>query len=196
MTANEIINKYYPADTPEHKALRRRLIHHSEQVTARALFVAEQHPELQLDRDFLRRAAMLHDIGIYLTNAPGIHCHGSEPYLLHGRLGAELMRREGDERVARVCERHTGTGLTALQIKAQGLPLPPQDFLPETLEEQVVCYADKFYSKSHPSRERTAQQVVQSLAKFGSDCVEKFLSWHTRFGNVSKTSAREHSGNV
>lgn len=182
MTELEIIDKYYPADTPEHKALRTLLIHHSEQVTARALLVAERHPELQLDREFLHRAAMLHDIGIYLTDAPGIHCHGCEPYLLHGRLGAEIMRREGDERVARVCERHTGTGLTAKQIVERDLPLPHQDFLPETLEEQVVCYADKFYSKSHPERERTAEQTAKSLEKFGHEGVEKFLAWHRQFG--------------
>ncbi len=178
MSPEEIINKYYPEDN----ALRRLLILHSEQVARRALAVAERHPELGLDGDFLYRAAMLHDIGIFLTDAPGIHCYGSQPYLLHGRLGAELMRREGDERVARVCERHTGTGLTAEAIAAQNLPLPPGDYCPETLEEQVVCYADKFYSKSHPERERTAEQTAKSLAKFGEDSVRVFLEWERRFG--------------
>lgn len=177
MTALEIIHKYYPDDNE----LRRLLIHHSRQVTARALRVAGKHPELHLDRDFLAHAAMLHDIGIFLTDAPGIHCHGTRPYLLHGRLGAELMRREGDERTARVCERHTGTGLTAEAIAAQGLPLPPGDYLPETPEEQVICYADKFYSKSHPERERSVGQTAESLGKFGADSVRKFLEWAARF---------------
>lgn len=177
MTALEIIRKYYPADDD----LRRLLIHHSRQVTERALRVAERHPELHLDRDFLSHAAMLHDIGIFLTDAPGIHCHGSHPYLLHGRLGAELMRREGDERTARVCERHTGTGLTAAAIRAQGLPMPAADYLPETPEEQVICYADKFYSKSHPERERTIEQTAASLSKFGTDSMRKFLEWASRF---------------
>ncbi len=178
MSAKEIIRKYYPEDN----ALRRLLVFHSEQVAQRALAVAQRHPELALDTDFLRRAAMLHDIGIFLTDAPGIHCHGAQPYLLHGHLGAELMRQEGDERVARVCERHTGTGLTAATIAAQQLPLPPGHYCPETLEEQVVCYADKFYSKSHPERERTAEQTAQSLAKFGEESVRKFLEWEGRFG--------------
>lgn len=178
MTAEEIILKYYPEDN----ALRRLLLHHSRQVTDMALRVCDRHPELPLDRDFVRRAAMLHDVGIFLTDAPGIHCHGTEPYLLHGRLGAQLMRREGDERVARVCERHTGTGLTAEAVRRMNLPLPPGDYCPETLEEQVVCYADKFFSKSHPENERTPEQVERSLSKFGDADVEKFRRWHAVFG--------------
>ncbi|MDO4930063.1 MAG: HD domain-containing protein [Bacteroidales bacterium] len=178
MTPEAIIEKYYPEDN----ALRRLLLHHSHQVAQKALDVADRHPELGLDRDFLYRAAMLHDIGIFLTDAPGIHCHGAEPYLLHGWLGAQLMRREGDERVARVCERHTGTGLTPETIARQSLPLPPGDYRPQTLEEQVVCYADKFFSKSHPERERSVAQTAHSLEKFGAEGVQIFLAWQERFG--------------
>lgn len=174
----DIIRKYYPEDN----ALRRLLLRHSRQVAEKAVAVAERHPELPLDKAFLRRAAMLHDIGIFLTDAPGIHCHGCEPYLLHGRLGAELLRREGLEQEARVCERHTGTGLTEAAIRQQGLPLPPGDYRPETLEEQVICYADKFFSKSHPDRERTVAETEKSLAKFGAASVETFRNWQERFG--------------
>ncbi len=177
MQAIDIIYKYYPTDD----ALRRLLLRHSRQVADRALSVARKHPELQLDTEFLERAAMLHDIGVFLTDAPGIHCHGTQPYLLHGRLGAELLRSEGLEREARVCERHTGTGLTAQQIAEQGLPLPAIDLLPETEEELVICYADKFYSKSHPERERTVAQTAQSLQKFGEAGVRKFLAWAKKY---------------
>lgn len=177
MNPLEIICRHYPSDD----ALRRLLLHHSRQVAEKALRVADRHPELGLDRPFLYRAAMLHDIGIFLTDAPGIHCHGPHPYLLHGYLGAELMRREGLPRIARVCERHTGTGLTAADIRERGLPLPPGDYCPETPEEQVVCYADKFFSKSHPERERTVEETVRSLAKFGTGGVEKFRRWVARF---------------
>ena len=176
-----IIDKYYPEDN----ALRRLLLHHSRQVAAHALRVCARHPELGADPDFLERGAMLHDVGIFLTDAPGIHCHGTHPYLLHGRLGAQLLRQETDaeaERLARVCERHTGTGLTAEQIRSRGLPLPPRDFRPETVEEEIICYADKFYSKSHPDEERSPERVLQSLAKFGEEGLDIFRAWHRRFG--------------
>ena len=85
------------------------------------------------------------------------------------------------ERHARVCERHTGTGLTREQIVRQQLPLPAEDFVPETLEEQLICYADKFYSKSHPDRELTIEQAAHSLEKFGQEGVDKFLEWSKKF---------------
>ena len=172
-----VIHKYYPEDN----ALRRLLLHQSRQVAERALLVAEKHPELKLDKSLLRAGAMLHDVGIFLTDAPGIHCHGTEPYLLHGYLGAQLMRAEGLEAIARICERHTGTGLTMERIRERGLSLPEGIYTPATLEEQVVCYADKFYSKSHPERERTIEQTAQSLQKFGEEDVQRFLAWAERF---------------
>jgi uncharacterized protein len=52
---------------------------------------------------------------------------------------------------------------------------------PEELEEQVVCYADKFFSKSHPDRVLTVVEAAQSLERFGHEGVEKFLSWAKMF---------------
>ena len=91
------------------------------------------------------------------------------------------MRREGFERHARVCERHTGAGITCQQIESQKLPLPHQDFLPETMEEKVICYADKFFSKTHLDREKTIQQAEKSLAKFGEEGVLRFKEWEKMF---------------
>ena len=178
MNPIDIIEKYYPEDN----ALRRLLIHHSRQVAEKALSVADNHPELKLDRKFLYNAAMLHDLGIFKTDAPGIYCHGTEPYLLHGFIGAEIMRSEGYPDIARVCERHTGTGLTREEIEKQNLPLPHGDYCPETTAEKVICYADKFYSKSHPDKERTVEQVEKSLEKFGEKGVHKFKEWNALFG--------------
>jgi uncharacterized protein len=80
-----------------------------------------------------------------------------------------------------VCERHTGTGITREQIIKQQLPLPLGDYVPETLEEQLVCYADKFYSKSQPDRVLTVLVAAQSLEKFGHEGVQKFLAWSRMF---------------
>lgn len=201
-----LIHRYYPEDN----ALRRMLLHHSRQVCARALQIVERHPELGANRNLVEAGAMLHDIGIFLTDAPGIHCHGTAHYILHGSLGAQLLRNEAKqlkkeklqeeqlkeeqlqaiqlqeelhfyEALARICERHTGTGLTRQTIIERGLPDPHQDLLPETIEEQIICYADKFYSKSHLERERTIPQTLQSLEKFGDEGVEKFRHWTELF---------------
>ena len=158
-----IINKYYP----ENDELRQLLVKHSRQAADRCLQIAKKHKELPVDVQFLEEAAMLHDIGICRCDAPSIHCHGTEPYIRHGVLGGEMLRQEGFERHARVCERHTGTGLPGYE--------------PETLEEQIVCYADKFYSKSAPDHVRSVLETAQSLEKFGHEGVKKFLAWSERF---------------
>lgn len=177
MNYNSIIDKYYP----EANKLRDILVTHSTLVTLRALKICDAHPELQMDRRFLEEAAMLHDIGIFRCNAPGIQCFGTEPYICHGIIGAEILRQEGYPRHARVCERHTGAGLTKKEIIEQDLPLPHQDFLPETLEEKVICYADKFYSKTHPDREKSLEKAEKSLEKFGKEGLERFIAWHELF---------------
>lgn len=163
MDYQAIIDKYYPADNE----LRRVLLKHSRQVADRCLQIVHKHPELSVDAQFVEEAAMLHDIGIYQCNAPSIHCHGTEPYIKHGPIGGEMLRAEGFPRHARVAERHTGTGLPGYE--------------PETLEEQIICYADKFYSKSSPDHVRSVQETANSLEKFGHAGVVKFLEWAKRF---------------
>ena len=96
---------------------------------------------------------MLHDIGIGQCDAPGIHCHGTHLYIEHGYLGAELLRAEGLPRHALVCERHTGMGLSREMIEERGWPLPCRDMRPVTLEEKLVCYADKFFLQVAPRRD-------------------------------------------
>jgi len=163
MDYQAIIDKYYPADNE----LRRVLLQHSRQVADRCLQIVEKHRELPVDVQFLEEAAMLHDIGVYQCDAPSIHCHGTEPYIKHGPIGGELLRQEGFPRHARVAERHTGTGLPGYE--------------PETLEEEIVCYADKFYSKSHPDMVRSVLDAARSLEKFGHEGVDKFLMWAKKF---------------
>lgn len=177
MNYQQIIDKYYP----EANQLRDILITHSRLVMQRALKICDAHPELAMDRRFIEEAAMLHDIGIFRCDAAGIFCYGTEPYIRHGVIGAEIMRTEGFPRHARVCERHTGAGLTKEEIIRQNLPLPHQDFLPETLEEKLICYADKFYSKTHPEREKSFEKAKKSIAKFGDDSLQRFLNMHKLF---------------
>ncbi len=194
-----IIDYYYPeAKVPE---LRHILLKHSEAVARKAVEIVDAHPDFGADRDFVFAAAMLHDIGIIRCDAPGIFCYGSEPYLKHGVIGATMLTqaplqlspsegekgllttksntnspsrgemsqsdREGVGALARVCARHTGTGLPGLE--------------PETWEEKIICYADKFFSKTKLDREKTYEEARQSLMKFGEEGVRKFEEWHRLF---------------
>lgn len=177
MTYQQVIDKYYPPGSS------RRVIYmrHCEAVTQLAVDIALAK-SLPLDIEEIREAAMLHDVGIFLTDAPDIDCHGKEPYIMHGVLGGRLIREEGlSEEAARVAERHTGAGITSDDIKSQGLPLPPGQYMPETILERLVCYADKFYSKSGDMKRKSFERVVASMKRISDATLERFMALHSEF---------------
>lgn len=178
----ELYDKYYPADRLS--GLRDLLTVHSEMVRDKALsIITACRLEDKVDRDFIATAAMLHDIGIVRTNAPDILCTGELPYICHGIEGKKILMAEGvDDRFGRICERHTGSGLTVYDIESRNLPLPRVDMCPETLEERLICYADKFFSKSgDPRQEKSVERVIASIRKFGEGSLERFLDMHHEF---------------
>ena len=183
-----VIRHFYPEDTP----LRRLLLRHSEQVRDKALAILANpaRPPLELDLQLVSTGAMLHDVGILQCHAPSILCEGTRPYITHGVIGAEMLRAYGQshsldmEPFARICERHTGAGSTAEDVRIQGLPLPPRDYLPETPEEKLVCLADKFFSKSGDMQEKPFDRVRRSLEKFGPDTLDRFDALCRLFGLV------------
>ncbi|MDP4238794.1 MAG: HDIG domain-containing protein [Bacteroidota bacterium] len=172
-----IIEKYYKKETH----LYNILVNHSELVKNKALEIAKRHPELHLDQQFIAEATMLHDIGIFKCNAPRIYCHGSSNYIEHGYLGSEILKAEGLPRHALVCERHTGTGISLEMILRNNLPLPHRDLLPITREEQVICYADKFFSKTKMDETLSLQHIRTTLRKFGESQVTQFDEWNRLF---------------
>lgn len=177
MSPLAIIDRFYAQDDEQ----RQLLLKHSWQVAELALRCAARHEELGVDRALVLRGALLHDIGVFATHAPSIHCNGREHYLMHGFVGASLLRAFGMEAEAGICERHTGAGLSAEAVSQAGLAIEVRDYFPETTEEKLVCYADKFFSKSHPDRVLTPEQAYQSLLRFGRDGAERFRQWHEMF---------------
>ncbi|MBQ9556700.1 MAG: HD domain-containing protein [Muribaculaceae bacterium] len=178
-----IIERYYTPGNDDYRVL----VLHSRQVADLAVVIAQRliDKHVPIDIEFVEEAAMLHDIGMCRTDAPGIHCHGTEPYILHGILGRQMLDGLGLFRHGRVCERHTGAGISSDEIVSQHLPImPPRDLLPESLEEKVICYADKFFSKSHPGDPaKTLERARLSLAKFGEGTLKRFEEMVAAFGD-------------
>jgi uncharacterized protein len=173
MDPKTIIEKYYK----ERTKLYDIYMSHVTDVTTKALSIAHKHPELAVDLKFLEEAGMLHDIAIFKTKAPHIACEGTLPYICHGYLGRELLTLEGYPKHGKVCERHTGTGLSLETIINRKLPVPHRDMRPETLEEKIICFADKFFSKSQLGREKPLKKVRQGLSRHGWHQVELFDEW-------------------
>jgi uncharacterized protein len=137
----------------------------------------------EADCRFVEEASLLHDIGVCRVHAPEIGMLGEHDYIKHGFLGREILEKEGYPQHALVCERHTGVGLTIADIISQGLPLPHRDMTPQTLPEQIICFADLFYSKKPGkiSQQKDPKRVRRKLMRFGEDKVQIFDNWMERF---------------
>jgi len=174
----DLILKYYKPESKSYQIL----VNHSRLVADKALKIAANHAGLNLDLKFIEEAALLHDIGIFLTDAPDLGCYGKLPYIGHGYLGNELLQNEGYPKHGLVCERHTGTGITKEEILSNKLPLPLRDFVPLSLEEQLICFSDKFFSKSGDLfEEKSIERITKSMAKFGTKNQDRFLEWCALF---------------
>jgi len=96
-----------------------------------------------------------------------------------GRASARHVGLKADLR----CERHVGVGITPEDIDRQGLPLPRRDMRPVSIEEQIICYADKFFSKNGttPDQEKTVEEITDKLETYGPDKTARFKSWAAMF---------------
>lgn len=107
---------------------------------------------VELDSDLIEAGALLHDIGRCRT-------HGID----HAVVGASIVRGMGfPEAVARIVEVHIGAGIPAEE--AEELGLPKGDYVPSTLEEKIVAYADKLIEGDHRiAPEEFARRFSQAL---------------------------------
>jgi len=179
----EIIEKFYAAGSRTFVLL----VRHGMAVAQKAVTIAGgRTAPLNPDMEFLQEAAMLHDIGIFLTDSRNLVCIGSHPDVRHGYLGNQILSELGFPRHGRVCECHVGVGISAEVIRRFGLPLPERDLLPVTLEEEILCYADKFHSKNGrpEGRVKTFEEIENSLKMLGVSHLNRFREWAYRFEGV------------
>ena len=164
---------------------------HSNAVTdiALTLYDSGKFDVTGLSREYLIKAGLLHDVGVYL-------CQGFEwipdqppqekPYVQHVLVGAWILQQEGyDYFIVQTARNHTGVGLTADDVQKYGLDLPVDNYLPESLVEQLVCYAAKYHSKA--PKFKTTQQILESLHRFNGDKVARFQEFVNYFGPVDIT---------
>lgn len=175
-----IIEAYYEPGTLAYDYI----VRHGRMVADKALAIAERVHWLPPGMMFIEEAAMLHDVGIFMTDAPHLGCTGDYPYIAHGYLGREILEREGYPLHALVCERHVGVGLTVKDITENGLPLPARNMSPIILEEEIICFADKFFPVT-PERmltEQTLEEAREMIRSFGPAKLRTFNRWAVMFG--------------
>jgi uncharacterized protein len=166
--------KYAPSD-----AAFELVFTHCQIVERIAMSLIDARPELKIDRALISAGCLLHDIGVYkLYDDVEIN---RELYITHGIEGERILTSEHfDERLCRMASHHTGVGLRKADIVHQNLPLPHTDFTADSIEEELVMYADKFHSKT--PRFNTTQSYANFVAKYGEDKIQKFMLMVEKFG--------------
>jgi uncharacterized protein len=175
MNPLDIIAEFYEPGTKSYQIL----VKHGRQVTDKAVEAALCVSHLEPNLNFIKEAAMLHDIGIYETNTPELGCTGKHPYVCHGYLGRKILDDIGLPIHGLVCERHVGVGISSEEIRRYHLPLPQRDMVPISIEEQIICYADKFYSKNGKTDgdEKSVEDILNALCRYGPEKTARFQSW-------------------
>jgi len=142
---------------------------------------------LDVDTDLVRAGALLHDIGVYRLE--------STAYVRHGVLGHELLASLGFPlEICRFCSCHTGVGITREDVVRQALPIPADDYVPRTPEEELVLYADKFHSKRRPPVFLSGDTYAAEVARFGEDKVLRFGALRRRYGDPELGALSDATG--
>ncbi len=119
----------------------------------------------RIDLKLVSLGALLHDIGRART-------HG----IRHGIEGARILHKLGLGKFARFAERHLGAGIPANEARELGLAA--RDFVPRTIEEKVVTYADKLAMGGHKTSYKRALEWFRSELGPEHPGVERFKLLH------------------
>ncbi len=129
---------------------------HSIKVANKGLEIANKITKEKVNKNLVEIGGLLHDIGRSLT-------HGFN----HGLVGGNILRERGfPEKICRICETHILGGLD--KDDARVLGLPEQNFIPLTIEEKIICLADKY---------------IIGIKEV--DIEERFENWFKKYGKTS-----------
>lgn len=150
-------------------------------------------PKAYVDEYAAFAGGLLHDIGTYFVlakdgskAADGKLEFDGPNYILHGLRGYNYLIDNGfSEDIAQFARNHTGVGLTREQVVAQNLPLPAGDYIPRTVEQEIVMVADKYNSKSIPPRFLTVDTYRRKAARFGEENAKRWMCLVNKYGRVS-----------
>ncbi len=168
-------HKYAPNDIVYDLVYR-----HCQIVSDIASWCAENSQQ-KLDMDLLKKACLLHDIGSYaFFDANGQNLN-ERLYPQHAILGSKILQDEGiDSRLTDIVETHVLLGLTKSEIINTPWYLPERDYVPSSIEGELLCYADRFHSK-HPTF-NSYTTFLNGLKKDLPLQAQKFELWSSRFG--------------
>ena len=149
-----------------------KVIKHCKAVAKLALETAEACKEkgLNVDLELVEIGALLHDIGRSKTHT--VH---------HAVVGAEISEAAGlPEPVISIIKRHVGGGITPSE--AEKLGWPKDFYVPMTIEEKIVSYADKLIENS---KRVPVEIAIEKLSKeLKHDAAERVRKLHEEIAEL------------
>ncbi|MBS7624128.1 MAG: TIGR00295 family protein [Candidatus Bathyarchaeia archaeon] len=150
------------------------VIRHCEAVANLAVEISKRclRNGVAVDINLVHIGGLLHDIGRSRTHS--VH---------HVVVGAEIARSLNlPEQVVRIIERHAGGGISAEE--ALELGWPNKSYIPETIEEKIVAYADKLVEGSKIiSIEETIKRFKSELGK-DHPAIERIKRLHDEISRI------------
>ncbi|MDH4163868.1 MAG: HDIG domain-containing protein [Nitrospirota bacterium] len=142
------------------------VVAHCRAVSLAAEALAARVLAAPVDVDLVRQGGLLHDIGRSRTQGIG-----------HALAGVEIGRGLGfSPALLNIIERHIGAGITAGE--AERLGLPRRDYLPITVEEKIVSYADNLTKGSTPMSFEAALRRFTEILGHDHEGIELFRRQH------------------
>ena len=134
--------------------LSKNIINHVLSVSRKAIKIATQISVVPVNIKLVRIGAILHDIG-------RVRSHDYD----HAVIGGQIIREElkFSEQLARIAETHILGGIS--KEEAESFGLAPKDYLPISIEDKIVCLADKYFI---------------GVKKVSIE--QRFKNWFTRYG--------------
>jgi uncharacterized protein (TIGR00295 family) len=141
-------------------------------VTAVAVNLATklQAKGIAINVPLVEAGALLHDLG-----------RAKSHNVDHGLVGSQLARKLGlPQSVVDIIKRHVGAGVTAEE--AEWLGWPKDNYVPTTLEEKVVCYADKRIDDDHLAP--IGDEIHKLQTKGFTEAAERVRSLHAEITHL------------
>jgi len=143
------------------------VISHCKAVRDVALRIAKK---TNADLKLVEAGALLHDIGRSKT-------HG----ISHAIEGVKIAKKLGlSEKIINIIERHIGAGLPMQEAKKLGLP--SRDYLPESLEEKIVCHADNLIDNCKP--QKIEAEVQRALVDGHNEYAIRLVELHKELSEI------------
>ena len=144
-----------------------KVIKHCKAVRNIAVKIAER---ANADVSLVEASALLHDIGRSKT-------HG----IFHAIEGAKIAKKlELPKNIIKIIERHIGAGLT--EDEAKKLGLPSKSYIPETLEEKIVCHADSLINNS--KKQKIDKEIEKALKKNQKEYARRLVILHKELSDI------------